>query len=344
MDAAKLLRQAIQAARSGRELTARDLFLDIVHMEPENEIAWTWLSGLLDPLDDRIAACERILSINPENRQIRAYREKLLVEYEVERQRKIRELDKEVKQIRRFAEDGKHEEALLLLQNILREDNRHKEAWLLFADLSANINDKVRAYKAIVQNDPSDKSAKDALKRYRYFQRNPLELAASYEEDGELDKAIDLYNVLAIQAGTTSEFERIHRKIVRLEDAKIENLRHIKPSFTILRLSVGLPLLYILEIFIQEGLNPFKYPTPGLWIGIPLVVLGSFLLTVAGIRVRHAIWRRWFGQQGERGSNAMRALVAVAGWMLVLTPHLLLMWDSFLRLQSFQIPASPWGS
>jgi hypothetical protein len=126
-----------------------------------------------------------------------------------------------------------------------------------------------------------------------------------------------------------------------LEDAKIENLRHIKPSFTILRLSVGLPLLYILEVLIQDGLNPIKHPTPDLWIGIPFVIVGSFLLTVAGMRVRHTIWRRWFGQEGERGSTAMRAIVAVAGWTLVLTPHLLLVWDSFLRLQSFQIPVSP---
>lgn len=341
MDSVELLRQAIQAARSGRELTARDLFLDVVRLDPNNETAWMWLSGLLDPLDDRIAACERVLSINPGNRQVRIYLDKLFKEYEIERQGIIAELDEEVIKIRKLAEKGKHEEALSLLQKILREDDTHTQAWLLFSDLSVNIKDKVRAYEAIVQNDPSDKSAQEALKQYRYFLRNPLELAASYEEDGELDKAMDLYNVLAIEAGTTSGFERIHRNIVRLEDAKIENLRHIKPSFTILRLSVGLPLLYILEIFIQDGLNPIKHPTPDLWVGIPLVVLGSFLLTVAGIRVRHSIWRRWFGQEGERGSTTMRALVAAAGWMLVLTPHLLLMWDSFLRLQSFQIPASP---
>jgi hypothetical protein len=230
---------------------------------------------------------------------------------------------------------------LFLLQKILGEENTHKEAWSLFAELSADINDKVRAYQNIVQIDPSDNLAREALKRFRYFQRNPLELAASYEEDGELDKAMDLYNVLAIQAGTTPGFEHIHKNIIRLEDAKIENLRHIKPSFTILRLSAGLPLLYILEVFIQDGLNPIKHPTLDLWIGIPMVVFGSFLLTVAGVRVRHAIWRRWFGQEGERGSKAMRVLVAASGLILALTPHLLLLWDSFLRLRSFQIPAGP---
>ena len=345
MDSAELLRQAIQAARAGHELTARDLFQDIVRMDPENEVAWIWLSGLLDPLEDRIMACERVLSINPNNRKIKAYRDKLLDEHKEEHQKRNADLDLEVERIRLlYEQDGKQDEAMFLLGNILREETGHKGAWLLFAELSASVDDKVRAYTSVVQIDPLDKSAGEALKRFRYFQRNPLELAAAYEEDGELDKAIDLYKVLSIQAGDTSAFERIHKNIVRLEDIKIDKIRHIKPSLTILRLSAGLPLLYLFEVFVQEGLNPIKHPTPDLWLGIPLVILGSFLLTIAGIRVQHAIWRRWFGQQGERGSGATRTLVAAAGWAMVLTPHLLLFWDSFLRLQSFQIPPSPWGN
>ena len=72
MDPVDLLSQAIQAARSGREMTARNLFQDVVHLDPSNETAWMWLSGLLDPLEDRIMACERVLTINPGNQQIRA--------------------------------------------------------------------------------------------------------------------------------------------------------------------------------------------------------------------------------------------------------------------------------
>ncbi|MBN1452865.1 MAG: hypothetical protein JW963_17740 [Anaerolineales bacterium] len=342
MDSVELLRRAVQAARSGRELTARDLFQDVVRLDPNNELAWMWLTGLLDPLEDRLAACERVLSINPGNQRIRAYRDKLLKEQNAEEQKKLSKLDEEVQQVRWYIEDGKRDEGLLLLQKILRNSNGHKEAWLLFADLAVGIDDKVRAYEEIVQIDPSNESAREMLKRNRYFQRNPLELAAYYEEEGKLDQALELYHVLAAGAGDGSEFERIYKNIVRLEDTKIENIRHIRPAFTIFRLSVGLPLLYILEVLIQEGLNPVKYPAPDLWIGIPLVVFGSFLLAVAGIRSRHAIWQRWFGEQEGRGSNAARALVAMAGWMMVLTPHLLLVWNSYLRMQTFQTPTIPW--
>jgi Tfp pilus assembly protein PilF len=342
MDTAELLRKAVQAARNGHDLTARDLFQDVVRIDPGNELAWMWLSGLLDPLEDRLAACERVLSINPGNQKIRAYHDKLLKEYDAKHLERIFELDEEVQQVRWYLEGGKKDEALLLLQNILREANGHKEAWTLFADLSVSIDDKVRAYEAILQNDPSDRSAAEALKRYRYYQHNPLELAAFYEEEGELDKALELYQVLATRAGDSPDFERIYENIVRLENAKIENVRHIKPAFTILRLSVGLPLLYLLEVFTQEGLNPIKHPAPHLWFGIPMVIAGSFLLTVAGLRVRHAIWRRWFGDKGGRGSIAMRLIVSITGWLLVLTPHFLLVWDSYIRLQNFQVPTIPW--
>jgi hypothetical protein len=38
----------------------------------------------------------------------------------------------------------------------------------------------------------------------------------------------------------------------------------------------------------------------------------------------------------------MRGIVAGIGWTMVLAPHLFLFWDSYLRLQTFQIPAIPW--
>jgi putative transposase len=62
-----LLKQAITAARAGHELTARDIFLQIVESEPRNELAWLWLVGLMDELDDCIYACEMVLDINPGN-------------------------------------------------------------------------------------------------------------------------------------------------------------------------------------------------------------------------------------------------------------------------------------
>jgi tetratricopeptide (TPR) repeat protein len=92
-------------------------------------------------------------------------------------------------------DSGKRNEAMLLLQNFLRAEPGHKEAWELFAELSTSVQDKVRAYEAILEVDPGDAAAGAVLKRYRYFQRNPQELAAHYEEEGDLENALALYQV-----------------------------------------------------------------------------------------------------------------------------------------------------
>src|SRR5512140_3441220 len=70
---AEVLQRAIQAARAGRKVEARDLLIELVEVEPQNEMAWIWLSGLVDSLEDRIIACENALTINPGNEKVRAY-------------------------------------------------------------------------------------------------------------------------------------------------------------------------------------------------------------------------------------------------------------------------------
>lgn len=342
MDLSELLRQALEAARAGRDWSARDLFQDVVRLDPNSEIAWIWLSELLDPLEDRIVACQRVLSINPKNHQVRAHLKRLLEEQQAARLKKTSELDEKVQQARWLIEDGRREEALLLVQTILREDDARKDAWHLFADLSVGINDKVRAYTAIVQHDPSDEAARALLKRFQYYQRNPLDLAAFYEEEGEQDKALELYHYLAAHAGNSSEFDRIYKNITRLQYTQSRNIRHVRPSVNILRLSAGFPLLYVFEMLIQEGLNPIGHPAPHLWVGLPMMVVGGFLLAVAGVRSRHVIWQRWFGEQEGRGSTTARMLVSIAGWFLVLATHLVLALDSIVRLQTFQTPTIPW--
>jgi len=114
MNTSNLLHQAIQAARNGRELTARDLFQNIVRIDPSNEVAWMWLSGLFDPLEDRIMACEKVLSINPENREIRKYLGKLLEEQEVIQKNKLSEINGKVQRVLWFIKNGNRDEALFM--------------------------------------------------------------------------------------------------------------------------------------------------------------------------------------------------------------------------------------
>lgn len=67
----------MELARAGEKNAARDAFLRVVDEDPHNELAWMWLAGLVDSLEDKIIACENVLTINPSNEKARRYLESL---------------------------------------------------------------------------------------------------------------------------------------------------------------------------------------------------------------------------------------------------------------------------
>jgi tetratricopeptide (TPR) repeat protein len=63
----ELLREGIAAAKSGQRERARDLLMRIVEQDQENVMAWLWLSGVVDSLDDREVCLENVLALDPAN-------------------------------------------------------------------------------------------------------------------------------------------------------------------------------------------------------------------------------------------------------------------------------------
>ena len=62
-----IMQLGIDAAREGNVEEARNLFRLLTRQEPNNAQAWLWLAGVLESRDDRIAAVERALEIEPNN-------------------------------------------------------------------------------------------------------------------------------------------------------------------------------------------------------------------------------------------------------------------------------------
>lgn len=123
MNSSDLLRHAVELARAGKRDAARDVFLRVVEKDPRNELAWMWLAGLVDSLEDGIIACENVLAINPSNEKAHAYL------YELTRRRDLSnvpgnvETKKTVPQNKRkdpmedakfLEQDGKFDEALTI--------------------------------------------------------------------------------------------------------------------------------------------------------------------------------------------------------------------------------------
>lgn len=338
MSDSEMVQRAIQSARAGRRTEARDLLLEIVESDPQNETAWMWLSGLVESLEDRIIACENVLTINPANEKVRLY----LVELERHRQRLLAtqipdEAAGLLQQAKGFLGRDDLEAALHFARQAVEKRDDLEEAWLLIGNFSPDLDEQIAAFQKASQLNPSNPEAASALHQAKYLKANPLAKAERLEQAGRFEDALHAYKELAGKARTSQEFDYIYKQIVRLEGLRNEKIRYVAPSSSIKRLTSVWPLLYFSLALVQVGLNPMAHPAIYLWLGLPIVILGSFLLSLAEVRSNHLVWQKLFSEHGD-GSAFARLVTAAVGWFLVILPHVLILLDSLNRLQNFKIP------
>ncbi|MEW6030567.1 MAG: tetratricopeptide repeat protein [Chloroflexota bacterium] len=324
-----LLQEAIRLARAGRELTARDLFRDVIRLEPRNKLAWLWLIGLLDDFDEQIGACRRVLEIDPTEEHVQQRLDNLLAQRGEQIRTKARDLHAQ----------GETERSLLLLRREVQDNGRDPASWLLLAELSRDVDEKARAYEQIVSLQPSDLAARKTLEKLRFRQQNPFDLPSLLEEQGRIDEAILEYQRAAARARTSQEWDHIYRNITRLEDLRNEGIVHISPLVSIARLSAGPPLLYLLSLLIHVGLNPLSADFI-FWIGLAWSLLGGFLLALGTVRSRHRLWIL-LGDPAASGKPLSRFALRTSGWILVLLSFALLTLDALQRLAVFEVPPIP---
>lgn len=319
-----LLKQAIEAARAGRELTARDIFLEIVERDPRNEVAWMWLTGLLDSLDDCIYACEMVLDINPGNLSARQYLDQLLAKKQEQLDIENKLTAEKTLQAGELLRAGKRGAALDLIRSVTNQAGADVDAWHLLAELAPETEERMRALEKVLTFAPSDAKARQELERLRHFQEDLTDLAATYEEAGNFEKAIASYDLALTKAKSNQEWNAIYRKRAQLEDLRQEKIAHISPMLSIARLAGGPSLLYLSLLFIHNGLNPLVNPDPLLLAGILWVMLGGAMIAFATVRSHHRLWFLIFRDVSSSGTPTARFAVSATGWILVLLPHILL--------------------
>src|SRR6476659_9151990 len=62
-----ILQLGIEAAREGNREEARNLFGLLTRQEPDNVQAWLWLAGVAEGPEQRRAALERVVELDPTN-------------------------------------------------------------------------------------------------------------------------------------------------------------------------------------------------------------------------------------------------------------------------------------
>ena len=61
----EFLQQGIAAARAGQIESARQFFARAIQIDPNNETAWLWMSGVTEEREQRIYCLRRVLAVNP---------------------------------------------------------------------------------------------------------------------------------------------------------------------------------------------------------------------------------------------------------------------------------------
>jgi len=67
----ELLQEGIEAAKEKRVGEALALLKQVVELEPRNEMAWLWLSDVVETDEQRIVCLENVLAINPDNQPLK---------------------------------------------------------------------------------------------------------------------------------------------------------------------------------------------------------------------------------------------------------------------------------
>jgi tetratricopeptide (TPR) repeat protein len=223
-------------------------------------------------------------------------------------------------------------EALDLVHSLAQSGEVNADVWRMLADLTPDMDERMHALEKLLDLTPGDAQARQEFERLRHFKNNPLDLAAIYEEQGNIEKAIETYSIASLRSTSKSEQNSIYWKTIRLENLRQEKIAHISPAVSVARLTAGPPLLYFMLLLLHMGFNLISNPDPLLGLGFFWVLLGGFMIALASVRSRHRLWSLIFKDAGSGGTPTARFIMSAAGWMLVAIPFALLFLMAYIRL------------
>ena len=194
-----LLKQGIAALNEGRREEAHNLLAQVVKQDANNEIAWLWLSGVVDTNEERRICLENVLSINPNNgiaqRGLEALQKQDLLSGDsafearfdegagslqpailmetgagIETQPGIEELaPDEVNEILRQAataiKSGDKEHGRQLLLQVLEADEDNELAWMWMAVCVDGRNLKRKCFQRVLEINPDSELAQKGLQK-----------------------------------------------------------------------------------------------------------------------------------------------------------------------------------
>lgn len=151
--AKNFVQRGIDAAESNQKEMAAQHFNQALEYDEKNSMAWLWLASLSDSNEGKLSYLEKVLEFDPENETARtgyetaknSVREKLLTE------------------ARAAAVNGNAQAANELLDAVIAEEPDAEDAWVLKSHIAVGFEQKIAAFKRILEINPEHAGAKAGL-------------------------------------------------------------------------------------------------------------------------------------------------------------------------------------
>ena len=151
--AKSLVQRGVSAHKEGNDSLAAQCFEQAIVHDKECEMAWFWKASLTSIHDKRAELLDRVLEINPENQEAKNALDAIA---------KAR-LQESIDAARTAADSGEVSSVIELLGQVLADSPENIDAWTLKAHVSPEVHDKLAAFAKVLEIDPENQEAKDAV-------------------------------------------------------------------------------------------------------------------------------------------------------------------------------------
>ena len=151
--AKNFVQRGIDSVEASQPDAATQYFSQALEYDEENAMAWLWLASLSDSNEGKLTYLEKVLEFDPENEAAGAA-------YKAARDSIRANL---LAEARTAAVAGNTTEAHDLLDAILAEEPNAEDAWVLRSHLANGFDEKIEAFKRILEINPNNVSAKASL-------------------------------------------------------------------------------------------------------------------------------------------------------------------------------------
>ena len=266
----ELFQTAVQKAKAGERSQARHMLLQFVDTNPEHELAWLWLSELVEEPEDKIIALENALTLNPQRTQTQTRLNKLRQKYPATSQPAASNFSLNGSSQPLTTEETKFEEIsqLLAAGNVtagrqqlaafLRRYTNHEAGWWLMVQHADTQSNLLKGLGHLLRINSQHPDVPAILEKIKPTNEEFLQMGRLYERLEQWETAVRYYK-RALKSPSNADRLLAKKHLPHVESqVRLANIKVTSPTATVLRLAIGPTLLYTMLVLVQSGLNPLQ--------------------------------------------------------------------------------------